>query len=231
QLKESVNYKYDDYKNKQELAHINRIRVNINESDYIKSFIDKDANEGSHEKFNENKENNLKELRNNEFGNKHLDIGELDFFNGYGGFNKTSNSYIIRLTDYENTPAPWINVISNKDFGFHISEVGSTYTWCGNSRENKITPWSNDWVIDPTGEALYIRDNNTGAYFTITPMPIRDGGEYIIEHSFGLSTFKHTAYNISGEMKIFCPQEEKLKLCKVSLKNLSNVDKSLSIFY
>ena len=109
--------------------------------------------------------------------------------------------------------------------------MGSTYTWCGNSRENKITPWSNDWVIDPTGEALYIRDNTSGAYFTITPMPIRDGGEYIIKHSFGFSTFKHIAYNIRGEMKVFCPQDEKIKLCKISLKNLSNVDKSLSLFY
>jgi cyclic beta-1,2-glucan synthetase len=239
QLIESIEYKYDDYKNKEELSHINRIRVNINESDYIKSFVDKEINkkdktsnkalkEYGLREFNKNK---LGELRNTELMNEHLNIEELDFFNGYGGFNKIDKSYVIRLKDYENTPAPWINVISNKDFGFHISEVGSTYTWCGNSRENKITPWSNDWVVDPTGEALYIRDNNTGAYFTITPMPIRDGGEYIVEHSFGVSTFKHTAYNISGEMKIFCPQEEKLKLCKVSLKNLSNANKSLSIFY
>ena len=49
--------------------------------------------------------------------------------------------------------------MSNEDFGFHISESGSSYTWCGNSRENKITPWSNDYITDPLGEALYIRDD------------------------------------------------------------------------
>lgn len=242
QLTEAVEYKYNEYRNKEELSHINRIKVDINESDYIKGFVDRQINKvdndsdevlkevkhSNHEKENMNK---ASELRKTEIRNNHFDISELDFFNGYGGFKKSDKSYIIRLKDYENTPAPWINVVSNKDFGFHISEVGSTYTWCGNSRENKITPWSNDWVSDPTGEALYIRDNDMGAYFTITPMPIRDGGEYIIEHSFGYSTFKHTAYNICSEMKVFCPKEEKIKLCKVSLKNLSNVDKNLSIFY
>lgn len=241
QLTEAVNYNDDEYKNNKDIAPFNRIKVNINESDYIKSFIDKEINNddelgksAKRNEFNdasEEKEYKLDELRKNELRNKHFNIGDLDFFNGYGGFDKSDKSYVIRLKDYENTPAPWINVISNKDFGFHISEVGSTYTWCGNSRENKITPWSNDWVIDPTGEALYIRDNTSGAYFTITPMPIRDGGEYIIKHSFGFSTFKHIAYNIRGEMKVFCPQDEKIKLCKISLKNLSNVDKSLSLFY
>ncbi|SDP07582.1 GH36-type glycosyl hydrolase domain-containing protein [Clostridium gasigenes] len=164
-------------------------------------------------------------------GNHDFDEKKLDFFNGYGGFNREKNSYVIKLKNYENTPAPWINVISNEDFGFHISEAGASYTWCGNSRENKITPWSNDWVIDPLGEALYIRDDNTGEYFSITPKPIRDGGEYIIEHSFGYSTFRHTAYNISGVMTAFSPKGEKLKLYKVTLENLSSVDKELSLFY
>lgn len=160
-----------------------------------------------------------------------FDKESIDFFNGYGGFNKENNSYVIRLKDKENTPAPWINVISNDDFGFHISEVGASYTWCGNSRENKITPWSNDWVIDPMGEALYIRDDKTGDCFSITPEPIRDDGEYIIEHNFGYSTFKHTAYNLSGEMKVFCPKGEKVKLCKITLENKSTEDREISLFY
>ena len=98
-------------------------------------------------------------------------------------------------------------------------------------RENKITPWSNDWVIDPPGEALYIRDNNSGVYFSITPKPVRDGGEYIIKHSFGYSTFTHTAYNIKGEMQVFCPKGEKLKIQKVTLENLLDKEREVSIYY
>ncbi|WP_300383855.1 glucoamylase family protein [Clostridium sp.] len=165
-----------------------------------------------------------------------LDIEEnnnynLDFFNGYGGFDKEDNSYVIKLNNYKNTPAPWVNVISNKDFGFHISEVGSSYTWCGNSRENKITPWSNDWVTDPIGEALYIKDKDTNDLFTITPMPIRDGGEYTIKHSFGYSTFTHESYDIEGELKTFAALEEKVKITTVKLKNLSNKKRNLSLYY
>ena len=260
QLTEAVEYDYEKFKSSEEIAPINRIKVNITEGDYIKNNSSKSMSTEEFIKAQlEKEEYNIKDFRevkiendNKKYKDKKIDLTDLDmdinedlinynyyyedtrdleFFNGYGGFDKRDNSYVITLKDYENTPAPWINVISNKDFGFHISEVGSTYTWCGNSRENKITPWSNDWVTDPTGEALYIRDNDTGAYFTITPMPIRDSGEYIIKHSFGYSTFKHTAYNIQGEMQIFTPQNEKLKICKVKLKNLSDNNKNISIFY
>lgn len=237
QLVEAVNYNYDEYKISEKAVPINRIKVNINEVEYIKNFADKEDEKETEDLLEEvtDKEGYITHFNteNSSISNTEdlHEILDLDFFNGYGGFDKRDKSYVIKLKNYENTPAPWINVISNKDFGFHISEVGSTYTWCGNSRENKITPWSNDWVVDPTGEALFIRDNETSAYFTITPMPIRDGGEYIIKHSFGSSTFKHTAYNIKGEMQVFSPNDEKLKICKVKLKNLSTSNRNLSLFY
>lgn len=155
----------------------------------------------------------------------------LDFFNGYGGFSKVDGSYIIKLSNYKNTPAPWINVMSNDDFGFHISESGSSYTWCGNSRENKITPWSNDYITDPLGEALYIRDDSRGKYFSISPKPVRDSGEYIIKHGFGYSEFNHSAYDIKGKLEVFAPRNEKVKVQKITLENLSDEDKEISIFY
>ena len=156
---------------------------------------------------------------------------DLYFFNGYGGFDKYSMSYKIKLRDFITTPAPWINVISNEDFGFHVSESGSAYTWCQNSRENKLTPWSNDWVVDPLSEALYIRDDGARKYFSITPEPVRDEDVYDIEHGFGYSIFKHTANNISGELTMFCPKDKKLKLCKVLLENKSLEVKGLTLFY
>ena len=155
----------------------------------------------------------------------------MDFFNGYGGFSKEDNSYIIKLSNYKNTPAPWINVISNEDFGFHISEAGAGYTWCGNSRENKITPWSNDYIRDPLGEALYIKDNISGNYFSISPKPVRDAGDYLIKHSFGYSEFKHTAYDLKGKLEVFAPKGEKLKIQRVTLENLSDEDRNVSLFY
>ena len=140
-------------------------------------------------------------------------------------------SYKIKLKNFLTTPAPWINIISNEDFGFHVSESGSAYTWCKNSRENKLTSWSNDWVVDPLSEALYIRDDGAGKYFSITPEPVRDEDEYDIEHGFGYSIFKHTANNITGQLTMFCPKNKKLKLCKVLLENKSSEGKGLTLFY
>ncbi|NFS65695.1 glycosyl transferase, partial [Clostridium botulinum] len=160
-----------------------------------------------------------------------FNMNDLDFFNGYGGFSKLDNSYLIKLSNLKNTPAPWINVISNDDFGFHISESGSSYTWCGNSRENKITPWSNDYIRDPLGEALYIRDDYSYKYFSITPKPVRDSGDYFIKHSFGYSEFSHTAYYLKGKLEVFAPKKEKIKIQKVTLENLSENDREISLFY
>lgn len=97
----------------------------------------------------------------------------MDYFNGYGGFSKDGKEYIIRLTEDLNTPLPWINVISNKEFGFIVTEWGTGFTWADNSRENKLTPWYNDPIADVPGEIVYIRDDDTGEVWNITPRPIR----------------------------------------------------------
>ena len=156
---------------------------------------------------------------------------KLDFFNGYGGFDKNDLSYVIYLNNYKKTPAPWINVIANKTFGFNVSEVGSSHTWCENSRENKITPWSNDYIKDSLNEALYIRDDESGKYFSITSEPINDGGEYLIRHGFGYSVFNHKALEIKAEMTMFCPRDEQVKIQKVVLENTSDMDREISIFF
>ncbi|MGK0466644.1 MAG: cyclic beta-1,2-glucan synthetase [Clostridium sp.] len=160
-----------------------------------------------------------------------FNIEQLAFFNDLGGFNVENENYTILLKDFNNTPAPWINVISNGDFGFHVSEGGSAYTWHKNSRENKITTWSNDSVSDECSEAIYLRDETFGNVWSITPKPIRDGGEYLIEHGFGHSNFKHEAFGIMGEVTMFVPMNHNLKLCKIKLVNNSDIARELSITY
>ncbi|MEK7268362.1 MAG: hypothetical protein AAB093_03070, partial [Nitrospirota bacterium] len=95
---------------------------------------------------------------------KRLDVPlpqlDLEFFNGLGGFAENGREYVTVLGEGLRTPAPWINVIANPSFGFLVSESGSGYTWSLNSHENQLTPWSNDPVTDPSGEAIYIRDDN-----------------------------------------------------------------------
>ncbi len=158
-------------------------------------------------------------------------INNLEYFNEIGGFDLENDQYVIHLKEGKTTPAPWINVIANENFGFIVSESGSPYTWFKNSRENKITTWSNDWVSDPASEALYIRDEESGKLWNITPGPIRDKGEYVIEHGFGYSNFKHESHGIIGEVTMFVPRGDNVKICKVKLQNSSDCDRKLSLTY
>ncbi len=156
---------------------------------------------------------------------------ELTYFNGYGGFAQEGEEYIIRLKENSHTPAPWINVISNDNFGFFVSESGSGSVWAENSRENKLTPWSNDPVTDPPGEIIYLRDEENGDLWTITPLPIRDGKDYTIRHGFGYSTFHHLSHGIEQSLKMFVPKDEPVKLSIVRLKNEGSKKRKLSITY
>ncbi|MEG0306674.1 MAG: glucoamylase family protein [Clostridium sp.] len=179
-------------------------------------------------KYGKNKASKLKEniptLKNNEL------VKSLEFFNSYGGFNK-NGEYTIALNNSETTPTPWINVISNGNFGFNISESGSSYTWYKNSREFKITPWNNDYVEDTLNEALYLQDEGNKSVWSITPKPIRGMGEYLITHGFGYSKFTHESNGILGQVTMFVPQENNVKILKIKLKNLKEKSRKLSATY
>lgn len=161
---------------------------------------------------------------------KIYDTSKLKFFNGFGGFNE-KNQYVIILKNNKNTPAPWINVISNRNFGFHISESGSSYTWYKNSRENKLTPWSNDFVNDTINEALFLRDEVSGETWSVNANLTRHESEYIIEHGFGFSKYYHSYKGISGEVTWFVPVNDNLKIGKLKLKNNLKINKKVSITY
>ena len=130
----------------------------------------------------------------------------MQFFNGLGGFSEDGREYVTTLGPGQWTPAPWINVISNPAFGFQVSESGAGYTWAGNSRENQLTPWSNDPVSDPPGEVLYLRDEETGDLWTPTALPIREeDSPYTARHGHGYSRFEHVAHGIRAELLQFVP--------------------------
>ena len=134
------------------------------------------------------------------------------------------------LSEGVHTPRPWINVIANPNFGFLVSESGAGYTWSMNSRENQLTPWSNDPVSDPPGEAFYIRDNATGEVWSPTALPIREeAGVYVARHGQGYSCFEHVSHGISHELLQFVPAADSIKISRLKLKNRSNRTRRLSI--
>ncbi|MBJ7221291.1 GH36-type glycosyl hydrolase domain-containing protein [Brenneria sp. L3_3C_1] len=153
----------------------------------------------------------------------------LEFFNGLGGFARQGREYVTVLDAEHATPAPWINVIANPTFGFQVSAQGSGYTWAENSRENQLTPWGNDAVIDPGGEALYVHDDVSGVLWTPTAWPINDGGRYVARHGFGYSRFTHHANGIELALLQFVPLADPIKISRLSLHNTSMQTRQLTV--
>jgi cyclic beta-1,2-glucan synthetase len=154
---------------------------------------------------------------------------ELIFQNGVGGFTRDGHEYVIILEPGQVTPAPWINVLANPFFGTVVSESGSAYTWGENSHEFRLTPWSNDPVRDTPGEALYIRDEQTGQVWSPTPSPARGSTPYVIRHGFGYSVFEHTEHGIVSELWIYVAMDAPVKFTVLKLRNASGRPRRISV--
>jgi len=155
---------------------------------------------------------------------------DLEFFNGLGGFAEDGREYHTLLGPGQRTPAPWINVIANPGFGFQVAAEGGGFTWALNSRENQLTPWSNDPVTDRTGEALYVRDEESGELWGPTASPIRDhGAHYRARHGQGYSCFEHTSRGIDLDLLVYVPMDDPIKISRLKIRNTSQRARRLSL--
>ncbi len=159
-----------------------------------------------------------------------IPVPELQYFNGLGGFSPDGKEYVTVLNKGQNTPAPWVNVVANPNFGFMVSESGGGYTFARNSRENQLTPWSNDTVTDPAGEIFYLRDQDNGWIWTPCARPIRLGeARYVTRHGHGYSSFHSGAYGIGSELEVFVDWTDPVKISCLRLKNYSAVTRKISV--
>ncbi len=155
---------------------------------------------------------------------------KVAFFNGLGGFAHGGREYVATFGEGQWSPAPWSNVVANsEDFGFLITETGGGYTWSINSHENRLTPWSNDTVSDPPGEAIYIRDEDSGATWTPTPFPIREAQQYLVRHGQGYTVFEHGSHGISQELLVFAPLDAPVKISLLRLRNRTDRRRRLTL--
>ncbi|WP_422925319.1 GH36-type glycosyl hydrolase domain-containing protein [Singulisphaera sp. PoT] len=176
---------------------------------------------------------------------------DLQFGNGLGGFSADGREYVLNVRGSGNTyvrrngkprsepnphpvlpPAPWINVVSNPQFGFIVSEGGAGYTWAGNSQQNRLTPWSNDPVVDPAGEVVYLRDLDTGEVWSPTPLPIASASNTLVRHGQGYTSFERLCGGIHSELTLFVANEDPVKLVRLKLNNTSGEERRLdATFY
>jgi cellobiose phosphorylase len=154
---------------------------------------------------------------------------ELIFPNGLGGFTRDGHEYVVTLQPGQMTPAPWVNVLANPSFGTVVSESGSAYTWLENAHEFRLTPWSDDPVQDTTGEAFYLRDEQTGQFWSPTPLPARGATPYVIRHGFGYTVFEHTEAGIASELWVYVAMDAPVKFTVLKLRNVSGRPRRVSV--
>ena len=152
----------------------------------------------------------------------------LLFDNRLGGFTPDGHEYVITLPPDQMTPLPWVNVLANPYFGTVVSESGGAYTWVENSHEFRLTPWGNDPVTDASGEAFYIRDEQTGHFWSPTPLPARGATSYVTRHGFGYSVFEHTENGIASELTVYVALDAPVKFAALKLRNLSGRPRQVS---
>ncbi|MGK2861956.1 MAG: glucoamylase family protein, partial [Chitinophagaceae bacterium] len=153
----------------------------------------------------------------------------LQFHNGYGGFSKDGTEYVITISANKFTPAPWINVLANPHFGSIISESGQSYTWIENAHEFRLTPWNNDPVSDLKGEAFYVRDEESGRFWSPMPLPCTGNSLYITRHGFGYSIFEHSEDGIETDVCIYTDIEAPVKFIVLKIKNKSGRYRRVSV--
>jgi cyclic beta-1,2-glucan synthetase len=153
--------------------------------------------------------------------------------NGLGGFTPDGREYAVILEGDRETPLPWINVLANPRFGSIVTTSGAAHTWSGNSRDNRLTPFANDPVTDPTAEAIFVRDEESGALWGATPAPLRRSARsprWVVRHAAGVTRFARAAQGIAQELAVFVARDEPVKLSLLTLTNRSDRPRRLTLF-
>ena len=160
----------------------------------------------------------------------------LRFWNGFGGFTRDGREYVIVVDGTSQVrpmlpPAPWTNVLANPRFGCLVTEGGLGYTWAGNSQMNRLTPWSNDPVSDPSGEVIYLRDDETGDFWTPTPLPLGPRATLTVHHGQGYTRYTHVSRDLNQDLLVLVPTDDPIKLVCLTVRNDGDRPRRLSATY
>lgn len=159
----------------------------------------------------------------------------LQFANQFGGFTADGREYVLHLQlgrdgQLAVPPMPWNNVICNENIGFIASETGAGNTWSSNSRLNRLTPWLNDPVTDPHCEAMFLRDQDTGEFWSLTPGPTPANAGYEVRHGWGYSVYSHVRNELLQEVTLFAPTSDPVKICRIHITNRGETARPLSFY-
>ncbi len=153
------------------------------------------------------------------------------FANGFGGFSEDGREYIIAPNDSTAVPPlPWANVIANPAAGFIVTDSGGGYAWAGNSQTNRLTPWSNDPILDPPGDCFYIQNETSAEAWSPTPLPC-GAGRVEVRHGAGYTVFESQQHGLHLELTVYVPVADPVKVSRFTIRNTGSTVRRLSVTY
>jgi cellobiose phosphorylase len=138
------------------------------------------------------------------------------YHDGYGHFSDAGDEYVVE-SSY--TPTPWINVISNGDWGLTISNAGGGYSWHLNANLNRITRWEQDLVADASGKWIYLHEPASGETWSPTLHPVGRHAHPICTHGLGYTRFSAERQGIVSELTVTVPLDEAGEIWTLKLVN------------
>ena len=159
------------------------------------------------------------------------DYDNLKYYNDYGGFSEDELEYRIKINKNNKLPTAWSNILANPNFGTIITQNLGGFTWNQNSRLNRISAWNNSSNTDIPSEIIYIKNKETGEYWSLCDNITVTPQEYHIKYGFGYVIVKTIKNQIIQELESFVAKEDRVKVNIFKLKNTSNEKKNLKILY
>jgi len=152
----------------------------------------------------------------------------MKFATPYGHFSDDGLEYIITRPD---TPKPWVNVISNGDYGLIVSQAGGGFSWRTHANFNRLTRWNQDLVRDDWGKFIYLRDRASGEIWSAAFQPVKKrNGQYTIRHGLGYSVLSSLHEGIACDWSLFAAANEPAEIWILHLANRSGRTRELDLF-
>jgi cellobiose phosphorylase len=147
----------------------------------------------------------------------------------FGHFDDIAREYVITRPD---TPLPWINYLGSEDYFGIISNTAGGYSFYRDARLRRLTRYRyNNAPLDMGGRYLYLRDDETGDYWSPSWQPVRrDLDEYTCRHGLGYSSIASRRSGIRAETLYFVPPGETLEVWRCRVTNERSVPATLSLF-
>ncbi|CAE6912816.1 COG3459 Cellobiose phosphorylase [Vibrio sp. B1FLJ16] len=148
----------------------------------------------------------------------------------YGYFDNENREYVITRPD---VPAPWTNYLGTEKFCTVISNNAGGYSFYNSPEYNRVTKFRPNATFDRPGHYVYLRDDETGDYWSISWQPVAkslDEASYEVRHGLSYSKFKCEYSGISATKTLFVPKGEDAEVWDVVIKNTSDKPRTISAF-